>query len=52
MQRKWPASPEAGGLKGKDRDAALVFSVGFLHSCFYFAKCIGIRMLIRIRISV
>ena len=46
---KWLRKLE--GWKARKR-ARLSFFPGSLHSCFYFAKCTGIKILIRIRVSV
>lgn len=48
---KSQVSPKAEGLKGMDEEDS-VFFTSALHSCFYFAKCTGIEMLIRIKVSV
>lgn len=50
-QLKWPSVSKSCGLKVKG-EGSLVFLTGSLHRWFYFAKCTGIKMLIRIRVSV
>lgn len=47
---KWPSVSKSGRVEKPGREISCF--PGSLHSCFDFAKCTGIKMLIRIRVSV